>query len=687
MKSILLTLAASAVFTLSAGAQAIQLANNQGLVLLGLLNSNRAVFYAKSNGQLWVSDGTLAGTQPFTGKVTAGNNPVASVMNGRLYFSGYQVNTGRELWVTDGTDAGTQLLKDINPGASGSDPADRFVVLNNTLYFSAATAAAGRELWKTDGTEAGTVMISDIVPGTAGSNQPSLYKLTAAGNLIFFVASTAAHGEELWRTDGTAAGTLLLQDIRPGAAGAVPMMMGILGTQLIFNADNGVTGIEPWVSNGTPAGTFMLKDIAPATLSSMSDHFTLFKGKLLFVANDFVHGEELWATDGTPAGTTLLKDIEPGPMGSMPVLFNSIQVADQLFFSAYTSASGMELMQTNGTAAGTGLFMDIEPGPANGVPVLLPAYANGYGVSSQLFKGNQFFFSAFTVGAGFELYISDGTVAGTRMVKDLYPGIGDGFTMNGYYITNNAIYFNGDDGLHAGELFKSDGTAAGTMLAAEVNPAGDGEVMPFVIVGNGLLFTGNDGNNPSPALNDLFRLNTVEVVLPVQLISFTGNRSGDRNQLFWQVADAAGFGRFVVERSTDGVHYSAVGEQLWSPSLREYRFEESLLSGEAGQWYYRLRLTDVNGSFCYSPVVIIRTPGKPGAFVKANRNGQEVQVWYTLPAAEANLQVTDVSGRILYHRKITGSSGTVRLWLQETGQQAIQVTVYGTDFRMVRQVL
>ncbi len=687
MKAILLTFSSVLLCTLGVHAQAIQLANNQGLEMLGLLSSSKGIFYSKSNNQLWVSDGTQAGTKVFTGKVLAGSNPVASVMNGLLYFSGYEASAGRELWVTDGTDAGTRLVKDINPGASGSDPADRFVVLNNTLYFSAFSPDSGRELWKTDGTGAGTVLVSDLVPGSTGSNQSTLYKLTAAGNLVYFVASTAAHGEELWRTDGTAAGTILVKDIRPGTAGAVPMMMGVFGNKLLFNADNGIAGIEPWVSDGTAAGTFMLKDIAPATLSSMSDHFTLFNGKMLFVANDFVHGSELWETDGTAAGTYLLKDIEPGQLGSMPVLINSIQAGGKLFFSAYTSANGMELMQTNGTSSGTGLFVDIAPGPDDAIPVLLPAYANGYGTSTQLFQGNKFFFTAMTMDAGFELYISDGTVAGTRLVKDLHPGIGDGFTLNGYYISNSAIYFNGDDGVHSGELFRSDGTAAGTTLAAEVNLTGNGEALPFVIIGNGLLFTGNEGNNPSQELHDLFWLNTNEVVLPVQLVAFGGYRNGHTNLLNWQVAHATDFNLFAVERSTDGIHFSTVGELLWSSTSSRYRFEDRVADPSAAHWHYRLRLIDQNGRFSYSPVVIIHNAESPAVSLKVYRNGSDVQVWYQLPAGNAILQLTDPAGRILHSQQINMPSGTLRVSLPAHSRKLLLVHIRGEQFRLTRQVL
>src|SRR5205823_7931602 len=90
------------------------------------------------------------------------------LLGGKIYGAAVTAANGSELWVTDGTAAGTQMVKDIEPGADSSSPRD-FFLYNNSLYFFAKTTAAGVELWKTNGTNAGTVMVKDINPGVGNS--------------------------------------------------------------------------------------------------------------------------------------------------------------------------------------------------------------------------------------------------------------------------------------------------------------------------------------------------------------------------------------------------------------------------------------------------------------------------------------------------------------------------------------
>src|SRR5262249_27264251 len=134
--------------------------------------------------------------------------------NGRVYFTA-RTGIGNELFATDGTLAGTGPAADIKPGPGDSNPTG-LAVYNGALYFAANDGTHGAELWKTDGTTKGTVLVDDINPGPAGSWPPGGYDLTASGGSLYFTADDGSHGVELWKTAGTAAGTLMVKDVNPG---------------------------------------------------------------------------------------------------------------------------------------------------------------------------------------------------------------------------------------------------------------------------------------------------------------------------------------------------------------------------------------------------------------------------------------------------------------------------------------
>ena len=97
--------------------------------------------------------------------------------------------------------------------------------------------------------------------------------------------------------------------------GRGPVLTNVNGT-LFFTADDGVNGCELWKSDGTAAGTVLVKDIRPGSCSSCPRNLTNVNGTLFFAADDGSDGRELWKSDGTAAGTVLVKDICPGSGGS-----------------------------------------------------------------------------------------------------------------------------------------------------------------------------------------------------------------------------------------------------------------------------------------------------------------------------------------------------------------------------------
>lgn len=195
-----------------------------------------------------------------------------------------------------------------NPGGSDGSTA--------ALYFVADDGAHGDELWRTDGTDAGTMMVKDINIGSALRGYgPS--ELTVFNGALYFQADDGVHGQELWKSDGIDTGTMMVKDINPAPTGDGPFALTVFNGALYFEADDGVHGREVWKSSGTDTGTLMVKDInsiaGAGSGYGLGRVFTVLNGALVFEADDGVNGRELWKTDGTEANTRVLKDICPGP--------------------------------------------------------------------------------------------------------------------------------------------------------------------------------------------------------------------------------------------------------------------------------------------------------------------------------------------------------------------------------------
>ena len=186
------------------------------------------------------------------------------------------------------------LVKDIVGGTLPSSP-QMMMTVGGTTFFRASDGATGFELWKSDGTAAGTTRVKDIEPGPGGSDIGSM---TRVGTTLFFTANTGSAGIELWRSDGTAEGTFLLRDIRKGSESSNLHLFTARGDSLIFIADDGRYGNQLWRTDGSPAGTVRLtRGPAPATGSAClweCGRFGFAGDRLLYTAADPEHGEEPW---------------------------------------------------------------------------------------------------------------------------------------------------------------------------------------------------------------------------------------------------------------------------------------------------------------------------------------------------------------------------------------------------------
>ena len=230
------------------------------------------------------------------------------------------VSTAAELWKSDGTLDGTVLVKDIRAGAEGSIGYGYFrtrAASGGRLFLLANDAVHGNELWSSNGTETGTVLVKDL---TTGNNGSYARYLTNIGDTLIFQAYDGIHGHELWKSDGTQTGTMLIKDINPARSPVFGYNSGLtkVDEAAFFRANDGVAGYELWKTDGTEAGTVLVKDINPTVspygdgFSSVPYQFTDVDGTLYFSADDGTNGRELWKSDGTEAGTVLVKDIRPG---------------------------------------------------------------------------------------------------------------------------------------------------------------------------------------------------------------------------------------------------------------------------------------------------------------------------------------------------------------------------------------
>ncbi|MEQ1715239.1 MAG: hypothetical protein ABL907_04520 [Hyphomicrobium sp.] len=451
-------------------------------------------------------------------------------------FSADNGINGSEVWITNGTAAGTSLLRDIYGGPATSYPLYGFYSTGNQLLFSANDGIHGTEIWRTDGTAAGTSLVTDaILPGSATSiDYLSQSNAIALGDKRIFNAHNAAFEPQLWITDGTAAGTLLLRSnagfpfISYG-----PVDYAILGGKSFFAIDDNVSGLEPWVTDGTAAGTFGLKDIVSGSGGSNASNFTTVgshvvfsalsaegyelwftdgtqagtqmldvntsgswssgagqggfavvgsTGLAVFEADDGVHGSELWVTDGTIANTHMVADFAVG--GDLgPNSFYAF--GGKIVFENYQGPNGRQLWITDGTAAGTHEFTAIAQS-GNG-----PYFFNPVTV------GDKLFFTVLPSGntTQFELWESDGTLAGSHFLKtfDTKPGWSapDAY---GFAPFGNKVVFAAYDAVHGRELWISDGTTAGTHILKDINfGTGDSNLGGFVQVGDALMFTADDG--------------------------------------------------------------------------------------------------------------------------------------------------------------------------------------------------
>ena len=501
----------------------------------GLAGNGSKVYFSartpEAGRELWVTDGTAAGTRMVVDLVPGKRDGISATQtavtpSGRAYFVGTSSEEGTELFVTDGTAVGTHVTKDIRPGALAGTAISSLVALGEVALFIADDGVTGPEIWRSDGTEAGTFRLSEVDPGTASLGEWGVSE--PAGGYIYF--SNYSSGQfRLWQSDGTLAGTRAITGATADAGGAGGFVM--LGSKTYFGTGTGVFTIgagastaqqlaapsgqvaasfssatrrvamavldtkvyfagkslvgsdspEPWATDGSQAGTTRVLDIVSGAAGSAPEWLVQAGGLVYFSATTAANGRELWASDGTPSGTQMIRDIRSGTGSSNAQSFT--RVSNKIVFLADDGSSGVEPWVTDGTPPGTVRLADLEPGAGSSMTT---------GNTPKFFScGDRLVFAATNSAASQELYVTDGTPAGTALLKDIAVG------QTAYFspqtgLQNRTAVIRGDTLFFATQtaFVRTDGSPEGTTAAsgvlAQTTPFGP----ELALVGSRIVFVG-----------------------------------------------------------------------------------------------------------------------------------------------------------------------------------------------------
>ena len=473
--------------------------------------------------QLWQSDGTREGTRAVARLPTSHYyGDEIAVVPGAIVFLSRSPDSSRPfgLWRFEDAGHGPRLLATFPKPKLGPctapglcpDPigATGLFEAGRQVFFAATDGSPGLQLWRTDGTSTGTALVRSIDPGPSGGPLEGPAGFARAGRNLFFWIRDREHGIELWKSDGSFSGTVLVKDIRPGPGDSIPnfgsIEFEVVGSTLFFTADDGVRGWQLWKSDGTSDGTVAVAQIR-------SGHWYLVNpmaldGRLYFASNDGIHGSQLWVSDGSPAGTRIIADPGEGlGFASSPKAL--AKVGGSVLFAA-SDSSTFSLWRTDGQA------------PPQRVRSLAPGGSWEF-YSRPIDVSGRAVFPVWERNAASPLFwVSDGTPSGTSRLKDLR--IYD----NRRAVLAGHLYFVGQDGSGV-DWWRTDGTPEGTELVLPgSNP------VSFAPVGDRLFFERWDGSVKTLWVTD-------------------GNAGGERyvKDMFFVIQQMVGAGRLLFFSTFD----------------------------------------------------------------------------------------------------------------------------------------
>jgi ELWxxDGT repeat protein len=331
------------------------------------IHDNVDPYLAEVNGDiLFVSQHALWKYDPDTDLVQrvaeAGNATLrlSAVAGETIYFvaggryggrQGGDDGRGLELWKSDLTASGTKGVKDIWPGATGSD-IHSLVAVGNRVFFTARDGVHQRELWVSDGSESGTYLVKDVYVSDVPQANAYLRNLQESNGLLYFSAfGGPEQGMRIWRSDGTFEGTIPLMAARMRVEQRV-FFTSYRGETYFLN------GYNPnilWKSDGTARGTVPV-DIGVDNLLALG----LLNGRLMLNQE-----AATWISDGTREGTVKLADVSislyafPGRTMDVPGNF--------LVFPHNTPDTGRELFRLSAPLGDTNFDLQVDLEDLNNV--------------------------------------------------------------------------------------------------------------------------------------------------------------------------------------------------------------------------------------------------------------------------------------------------------------------------------
>jgi len=308
------------------------------------------LFFAANDGihgrELWKSDGTAVGTK-MVKDVRAGSRgsfPADLInVNGTLFFTANDGAHGRELWKSNGMATGTKMVKDLTNGEISGTNTNLYLpvaVGSRLFFFVTDCCAGGSSLVVSDGTAAGTNRIDKPLEEVSSAR--------ALGAKLFFVQtdySVDPPGQALWVSNGTSTGT---RRFAPAPSGDQISILPASGNFLYFTAADSGVGLRLWRTDGTASGTIALT--ALGQLSDVPTGAVYMNHAIYFLEeSDSSAISGLWQTNGTPAGTGIIK---------IGYFYELVTSGGRLYFI------DTGLWRSDGTTGGTkdlGEFGSVEP--------------------------------------------------------------------------------------------------------------------------------------------------------------------------------------------------------------------------------------------------------------------------------------------------------------------------------------